>query len=166
MGALAALDRDRRGLSRRSGVGTFHPAALLSLACALLYAIYSIMTRILARTDSNATTLFYSNIVGAVALIPALPFIWTTPTDPLIITLMVMIGAVGGFGHYLLIAAHRLAPAAVLSPFIYTEIVWVSILGLLVFRDVPSRWTIAGATIVIGSGLYILHRERALLGKK
>ena len=150
----------------RPGVGTFHPAALLSLACALLYAIYSIMTRILARTDSNATTLFYSNIVGAVALIPALPFIWTTPTDPLIITLMVMIGAVGGFGHYLLIAAHRLAPAAVLSPFIYTEIVWVSILGLLVFRDVPSRWTIAGATIVIGSGLYILHRERALLGKK
>ena len=150
----------------RPGVGTFHPAALLSRASALLYAIYSIMTRILARTDSNATTLFYSNIVGAVALIPALPFIWTTPTDPLIITLMVMIGAVGGFGHYLLIAAHRLAPAAVLSPFIYTEIVWVSILGLLVFRDVPSRWTIAGATIVIGSGLYILHRERALLGKK
>ena len=150
----------------RPGVGTFHPAALFSLACALLYATYSIMTRILARTDSNATTLFYSNIVGALALIPALPFVWTTPTDPLIITLMVMIGAVGGFGHYLLIAAHRLAPAAVLSPFIYTEIVWVSILGLLVFRDVPSRWTIAGATIVIGSGLYILHRERALLGKK
>src|SRR5215470_9123580 len=56
----------------RPGVGTFHPAALFLLACALLYATYSIMTRILARTDSNATTLFYSNIVGAVALIPAL----------------------------------------------------------------------------------------------
>src|SRR6516225_7156230 len=150
----------------RPGVGTFHPAALLSLACALLYAIYSIMTRILARTDSNATTLFYSNIVGAVALIPALPFVWTTPTDPLIITLMVMIGAVGGFGHYLLIAAHRLAPAAVLSPFIYTEIVWVSILGLLVFRDLPSRWTLAGAAIVIGSGLYLFYRERAVRAKK
>jgi drug/metabolite transporter (DMT)-like permease len=143
----------------RPGVGSFHPAALLSLSAAVLYALYSITTRILARTDSNATTLFYSNIVGALALIPVLPFVWTTPSNPLLITLMVGTGIAGGFGHYLLIAAHRLAPAAVLSPFIYTEIVWVTILGFLVFGDLPTRWTITGAAIVITSGLYILHRE-------
>jgi drug/metabolite transporter (DMT)-like permease len=144
----------------RPGPGTFQPAALLSLAAALCYALFSVATRILARTDSNETTLFYSNIVGAVAMLPALPFVWTTPTDPLVIALMVSTGAIASFGHYLLIAAHRLAPAAVLSPFIYTEIVLVTILGFLVFGDVPSRWTITGAAIVIASGLYILHRER------
>jgi drug/metabolite transporter (DMT)-like permease len=149
----------------RPGAGTFQPAAFLSLGGALCYAVYAVTTRILARTDSNETTLFYSNMVGAVAMVPVVPFVWTTPTDPLIIMLLISLGAIASFGHYLLIAAHRLAPAAVLSPFIYTEIVLVTILGFLVFGDVPSRWTIAGAAIVIASGLYILHRERKARGE-
>jgi drug/metabolite transporter (DMT)-like permease len=144
----------------RPGTGNIHPAAALSLSAALCYALYAIATRILARTDSNQTTLFYSNVVGALALIPVLPFVWTTPHDPLIIGLMFVAGALGAFGHYLLIAAHRLAPAAVLSPFIYTEIVLVIILGFVVFGDLPNRWTLTGASIVIASGLYMLHRER------
>jgi drug/metabolite transporter (DMT)-like permease len=148
----------------RPGAASFHPAALLSLSAALCYALYSITTRILARTDSNETTLFYSNLVGALALLPVVPFVWTTPTDPLIIAFMVVTGAIGSFGHYLLIAAHRLAPAAVLSPFIYTEIVLVTALGFLVFGDVPNRFTLAGAAIVVGSGLYLLHRERKVRG--
>jgi drug/metabolite transporter (DMT)-like permease len=143
----------------RPGPGTFQPAALLSLSAAVCYALYSIITRILARTDSNATTLFYSNIVGALALLPVVPFVWTTPSDPLVIALMVASGVIGSCGHYLLIAAHRLAPAAVLSPFIYTEIVLVIVSGYLVFGDVPNRWTLTGAAIVVASGLYILHRE-------
>jgi drug/metabolite transporter (DMT)-like permease len=143
----------------RPGPGTFQPAALLSLSAAVCYALYSIITRILARTDSNATTLFYSNVVGALALLPVVPFVWTTPSEPLVIALMVAAGAIGSCGHYLLIAAHRLAPAAVLSPFIYTEIVLVIAAGYLVFGDVPNRWTITGAAIVVASGLYILHRE-------
>jgi drug/metabolite transporter (DMT)-like permease len=144
----------------RPGSGAFHPAALLSLAAALFYAIYSITTRILARTDSNQTTLFYSNVVGAVALMPVVPFVWTTPSDPLVIALMVVTGAMGSFGHYLLIAAHRLAPASVLSPFIYTEMILLIALGYLVFGDVPHRWTLVGSAIVVASGLYILHREQ------
>src|SRR2546421_4124994 len=148
----------------RPGAASFHPAALLSLSAALCYALYSISTRILARTDFNETTLFYSNLVGALALLPVVPFVWTTPTGPLIIALMVVSGAIGSFGHYLLIAAHRLAPAAVLSPFIYTELLLVTITGFLVFGDVPNRWTIAGAAIVVASGLYILHRERVTHG--
>jgi drug/metabolite transporter (DMT)-like permease len=148
----------------RPGAGSFHPAALLSIMAAMFYALYAITTRMLARTDSNETTLFYSNIVGAVVLLPVLPFVWTTPTDPLVIALMVGAGAIGSVGHYLLIAAHRLAPAAVLAPFIYTGIVSAIALGFLVFGNLPNRWTLAGAAIVIGSGLYILHRERAAKG--
>src|SRR5207244_8419955 len=85
----------------RPGAASFHAAALLSLSAALCYALYSITTRILARTDSNETTLFYSNIVGALALLPGVPLVWTTPSDPLVIALMVATGAVGSFGHYL-----------------------------------------------------------------
>src|SRR5437588_3876387 len=150
----------------RPGTGAFQPAALLSLSAALFYALYSIITRILARTDSNETTLFYSNIVGAMALMPVVPFVWSTPSDPLVIALMVATGAMGSFGHYLLIAAHRLAPAAVLSPFIYTEIVLVTATGFLVFGDAPNRFTLTGAAIVVASGLYMLHRERKLRGSK
>jgi drug/metabolite transporter (DMT)-like permease len=148
----------------RPGPGSFQPAALLSLGGAMCYALYALSTRILARTDSNETTLFYSNIVGAAAMLPVVPFFWTTPTDALIIALMVATGALGSFGHYLLIAAHRLAPAAVLSPFIYTEIPLMIVLGFLVFGDLPNRWTLTGAAIVVASGLYILHRERMVKG--
>lgn len=144
----------------RPAASSFHPAALLSLSAALCYALYSITTRMLARTDSNETTLFYSNLVGALALLPVVPFVWTPPSGPLVIALMVATGAIGSFGHYLLIAAHRLAPAAVLSPFIYSEIVLVTVLGFIVFGDVPNRFTLIGAAIVVTSGLYILHRER------
>jgi drug/metabolite transporter (DMT)-like permease len=148
----------------RPGPGSFQPAALLSLGGAMCYAVYALSTRILARTDSNETTLFYSNIVGAAAMLPVVPFFWTTPTDALIIALMVATGALGSFGHYLLIAAHRLAPAAVLSPFIYTEVPLMIVLGFLVFGDLPNRWTLTGAAIVVASGLYILHRERMVKG--
>ena len=148
----------------RPGPGSFQPAAFLSLGGAMCYALYALSTRILARTDSNETTLFYSNIVGAGAMLPVVPFFWTTPTDALIIALMVATGALGSFGHYLLIAAHRLAPAAVLSPFIYAEIPLMIVLGFLVFADLPNRWTLTGAAIVVASGLYILHRERMVKG--
>jgi drug/metabolite transporter (DMT)-like permease len=150
----------------RPGAASFHPAALLSLSAALCYALYSISTRVLARTDSNETTLFYSNLVGALALLPVVPLVWTTPSDPLVIALMAAAGAIGSFGHYLLIAAHRLAPAAVLAPFIYSEIVLVTALGFLVFGDVPNRFTLTGAGIVVASGLYLLHRERKVRSKR
>jgi drug/metabolite transporter (DMT)-like permease len=142
----------------------FEPAMLLSLFGAVCYALYAISTRILARTDSNETTLFYSNIVGAAAMLPVVPFFWTTPTEALVIALMVATGALGSFGHYLLIAAHRLAPAAVLSPFIYTEVPLMIVLGFLAFGDLPNAWTLTGAAIVVASGLYMLHRERMVKG--
>jgi drug/metabolite transporter (DMT)-like permease len=147
-------------LVTRPGLGGIHPAALLSLGGALCYAFYGIMTRALSRTDSNKTTLFYSNLIGALIMLPVLPFIWTAPDSSLLITLMVVMGALASLGHYLLISAHRLAPASVLSPFIYSQMVWMIALGYFVFGDVPNEWTLAGAVIVISSGLYLIHRER------
>ena len=88
-----------------------------------------------------------------------LPFVWAPPDSVLVGGLMVLIGALGGGGHYLLIRAHRLAPASTLAPFIYTQMIWTTTLGFLVFGDVPHRWTIVGGLIVISSGLYLLHRE-------
>jgi drug/metabolite transporter (DMT)-like permease len=147
-------------LVARAGAGGIHPAALLSVIGAGCYAIYSISTRILARTDSNETTNFYSNLVGAILVSVAVPFFWTPQSDPKVIILMCTMGMFSGMGHYLLIMGHRLAPAAVLAPFIYTEIVWMIALGYLVFGDVPNSWTLAGVAVVVASGLYLLYRER------
>ncbi len=147
-------------LVARPGFGGLHPAALLSFGSAICYALYVIATRVLARSDSSETTLFYSNLVGAVAMLPVIPFVWTTPDSAFVVALMVLIGALGSGGHYLLIRGHRLAPASTLAPFIYTQLVWTTTLGFLVFGNVPQRWTIVGGLIVVASGLYLLNRER------
>jgi drug/metabolite transporter (DMT)-like permease len=132
---------------------------LLSFAGAVCYAFYVIATRVLSRTDSSETTQFYTNVVGAVIMSAIVPFVWTRPDGTLTTGLMLLIGLLGGTGHYLLILAHRLAPASTLAPFIYTQMVWTTALGFIVFGDLPHRWTIVGGLIVVGSGLYLLHRE-------
>ena len=149
-------------LVTRPGTGGIHPAALLVVGAAICYALYSISTRVLARSDSDGTTNFYSNLVGAAAITVAVPFYWTSQNDAIVIALMCSMGLFSGFGHFLLIRAHRLAPAGVLAPFIYTEIVWMIALGLLIFGDIPNRWTLAGSAVVIASGLYLLYRERVM----
>jgi drug/metabolite transporter (DMT)-like permease len=143
----------------RPGFGIVHPAALLAFMAMLCYAAYFLTTRILARTDSNETTLFYSNLVGAVLMLPVVPFFWT-PLMARQWVLLVLAGGLASFGHYMLIVAHRHAPASLLSSFVYSQLVGVVILGYIVFGDVPDAYTLAGAAIVISSGLYILHRER------
>ena len=148
----------------RPGFGSIHPAALFSVAAAFTLAFYNVSTRLLARSDSSETTLFYSNFVGFIATSPMLPLVWTRPTGALDIILMVAVGAFGAIGHYLLIVAHRFTPASVLSPFMYTQLLWAGTLGYLMFHDIPNRWTLAGAGIVVGSGLYLLHRERVRSG--
>jgi drug/metabolite transporter (DMT)-like permease len=118
------------------------------------------MTRLLATSDSSQTTLVYSGAAGVVLLTPALPLFWTTPSSPGTWILFVALGVFGAVGHWLLILAHARAPAAILSPFIYTQIVWMLALGYLIFGDWPDAWTLVGAGIVIASGLYLLYRER------
>ncbi|HKD31806.1 MAG TPA: DMT family transporter [Xanthobacteraceae bacterium] len=143
----------------RPGFGIVHPAAILAVLATLAYAAYFLTTRVLSRTDSNETTLFYSNFVGAALMLPVAPFFWTWPALWQF-GLMILAGALASFGHYMLIVAHRRAPASLLSSFIYSQLVWVVALGYAVFGDVPDAYTLAGASIVIASGLYVFHRER------
>lgn len=148
----------------RPGLGGIQWAALLSVAAAVLYSCYSIATRFIARYDSSDTTLFYGNLVATTVTLPVLPFVWTTPSSILEVVLLFAVGAFGSIGHFLLIVAHRRAPASVLSPFMYSQLIWATMFGYLVFSDVPSVWTLLGAGIVVGSGLYLLYRERKVKG--
>jgi drug/metabolite transporter (DMT)-like permease len=147
-------------LITRPGFGGMHPAAFISLAATICYSFYAVITRIVSRVDSNQTSLFYSNFIGALVMLPVIPFVWTTPSNWIIALMLLCTGVLGSLGHFCLISGHRLAPASVLSPFIYTQLIWVVILGYFVFDHVPTGWTMAGAAMVIGSGLYLLYRER------
>ena len=99
-------------------------------------------------------------------MVPLLPFVWTAPRPSLDLVLMVAVGAFGSVGHYLLIVAHRRAPASVLSPFIYTQLVWAidpRLPGVCATCPPNGRWS--GGAIVVASGLYLLHRERKVTGR-
>src|SRR5512146_3194004 len=147
-------------LITRPGFGSMHPAALITLARTICYGFYAVITRIVSRVDSNQTSLFYANFIGALVMLPVIPFVWTMPDSWPIALMLLGTGVLGSTGHFLLISGHKLAPAAVLSPFVYTQLIWVVVLGYLVFGQVPNSWTVAGAAIVIASGLYLLYRER------
>jgi drug/metabolite transporter (DMT)-like permease len=151
-------------LVARPGMGGIHPVAVLSVFSVICYALYNISTRFLAGYDSTATTAFYTALVGFLAASAPLPAVWVTPTDPWVIGGMIAVGAFGGVGHLFLILAHRYAPAPILAPYTYTQIVWYSAAGFLAFGDIPNGHTLAGAAIVIASGLYLLNRERKVKG--
>lgn len=147
-------------LITRPGAGGIHWAAIYSFIGVGAYAAYSLMTRVLAAQDSSETTMFYSAIAGILVLTPIMPFKWQAQPDAMTWVMMGVVGFWGALGHWLLILAHRHASAAILAPFVYTQIVWMIGLGYFVFGDLPDRWTLAGAGIVTASGIYLLHRER------
>ncbi len=151
-------------LVTRPGFGGIHPAAIFSLISMICYALYNIMTRFLAGQDTTGTTAFYTALVGFLAASVPLPAVWVTPTEPLVIVGMIAVGAFGWIGHLFLIVAHRYAPAPVLAPYIYTQLIWYVAGGFLVFGDLPNGFTLAGAAIVTASGLYLLYRERKVKG--
>jgi drug/metabolite transporter (DMT)-like permease len=142
------------------GVGGMHWAAIYSVAAMTLYAFYALLTRQLTATDTSAGMLIISGIVACIATAPFGLSVWQVPPDVWSWILLFVTGAMGAGGHYLFIMAHRMAPAPVLAPFIYIQIVWMIALGFLVFGDVPTITTVLGAAIVVSSGLYILYRER------
>lgn len=84
------------------------------------------------------------------------------PASGLQWVLLLLLGCIGGFGHFLLIKAYQQATTSALAPYPYSQMVWMVALGYLVFSDLPDRWTLAGAMIIVASGLYILHREHRL----
>lgn len=149
-------------LITQPGFGTFHPAMLLALTSMLSGAVYNLVTRHLATRVNPGSLVISLAAVPSLLLIPALFVVWQTPSSPLIWGLLIFMGAAGGFGHFLVMTAHRFATAATLAPYGYIQLVWTIISGYLIFTDVPSIWTLVGASVVIASGLYLLHRERVV----
>lgn len=148
----------------RPGTQGFHPALLIALGNALLYALFNLMTRRLAAYDSPVATQFLSALGATLALTPFALAAWQTPATALEWGVACLMGLFGGLGHYGLALAYRYAPASVLAPFLYQQIVWMVLLGYLVFGDVPDAAVAVGAAIVIASGLYLLWRERKRAG--
>jgi drug/metabolite transporter (DMT)-like permease len=147
-------------LIMRPGTGGFHPAILLAIANAVLYALFNLLTRRLAATDRPEATQFVSALSAAVLLTPAGLAVWQAPASLTEWLLIGVLGLSGGIGHWLLAVAHRFAPASVLAPFLYQQILWMTLFGWWVFGDVPGLPVIAGTAVVIASGLYLIARER------
>jgi drug/metabolite transporter (DMT)-like permease len=143
----------------RPDIGFVHWAMLLSIAATFCYALYNIATRYMAPLDSAAVMQFYTPLGGLILFGPTVFFVWETPQSFAAWSILIACGLLGSVSHWFLILAHRLAPASLVAPFVYTEIVWIVALGALIFGDWPDAWTLAGATIVIASGLYLLYRE-------
>lgn len=148
-------------LITRPGFGGIHWAVIYSFGAVFCYACYTVLTRYLARHDPTLVTQVYSPLAGVVMLTPLGLWVWEWPADLWTWALMISTGVSGGFGHYLLILAYRRAPAPILAPFAYVGLISQSVIGYLIFSDVPSTWTLAGGAVIIGSGLYLLYREHA-----
>jgi len=144
----------------RPGTQGFHPALLLATLNAVLYALFNLLTRQLAAHDTPEATQFFSSLGATLAITPFALAAWQAPPGALQWLILCLMGIAGGLGHYLLALAHRYAPASVLGPFLYQQIVWMVLLGYLVFGDVPDAAVVLGAAIVIASGGYLLWRER------
>lgn len=147
----------------RPGLGVVQPGALLALLCAAIYAAYQVMTRIVGRTDSARTTMLWQIGAGTVMLSLVGPWFWTSPTGTEWL-LLLAIALLGLVGHWALVQALAQAPAVVLQPFSYAMLPWAAFTGWLVFGDLPDGWTVIGALIVVGGGLYAAYRERVRAG--
>ncbi len=144
----------------RPGSGMHDPAVLLLLSSALAYALYQIATRWVGSHDNAATGIVFAALLGSLAMTFVLPFAWVMPHTLFDAALFCLLGVFGGVGHYLIIRAFQLGPAAVMAPLGYVELVGTATLGYLVFDNFPDLWTWIGAGVIIASGIYIAFRER------
>jgi drug/metabolite transporter (DMT)-like permease len=140
------------------GPGLLHSGALFPLANALINACVTIAIRRMTLTEASTTLVFYQTLVTGVIALVLVPFFWVTP-DLVDLALFSATGLLSGIAQFWWMQGCRYVPAAVAAPFSYTSMIWSLALGYLVWSDVPSAAVLAGATIVIASGLYILYRE-------
>jgi drug/metabolite transporter (DMT)-like permease len=144
----------------RPGGDAFTVWALLPLGCAFFFASYQILTRKLAGHDDPITTLFYPGLVAVLVVPPVFPGAFTIPADAIHFAMIVAIGVLGAVGHFLLIRAHGLAPATLLAPFGYSQLLVVLTLGWLVFDQLPDGIALTGIVLIVGSGLGLIIASR------
>ncbi|HYF07649.1 MAG TPA: DMT family transporter [Acetobacteraceae bacterium] len=139
----------------------FHPALLLPLGTAAFFAVYQILTRKLAALDDPRTTILHTSLAATLVASALLPFSWRTP-EPAEWGLLLLLGLLGGAGHGLLVLAYARAPASLLAPLSYTQMIWAMLAGILVFADWPDLPGLAGmAVIALGGILVALPGRRA-----
>ena len=143
----------------RPGLGVFAVEAVVPLASALMFALYGLLTRFVARKDSAATSFFWTGTVGAVCMTCAGIWFWEPMSGPDWIW-MAALCVTGASGHYTLIRCYELAEASAVQPFAYLQLVFASAIGLTVFGETIRPNVAIGAALIVGAGLFTLWRER------
>ena len=138
---------------------SFSAGSLIALSGAFMFAVYQLLTRYVARVDHAMTSFFWTGVGGSVVMTLIGPFYWEpiAPADQLWMALLCVTGATG---HFLLIKTLEVAEAAVVQPFTYFQIVFVSAIGLTVFGEKVGLNVVVGALIIIAAGLFVTWRER------
>jgi drug/metabolite transporter (DMT)-like permease len=139
----------------RPGTELFHWASLFALASAAGYAVYQVLTRRIAGIDPPETSTIYSSVVGGFGMFLVLPFVWRTPESLRDILYFCSLGVIGAVGHYLVARALTNAPANIIAPFQYMQLIGSVAVGYFFFGDFPDALTWLGAAIIVASGLYI-----------
>jgi len=146
-------------IAMRPGTGAFQPEALYRVGSALFWATGQILTRRMTATERAESTMFWSAVTGLVGLTAVIPFHFVPPTHTQL-ALQVAQGVLSSLGQWFVILSLRFTPVSTLAPYSYTQLVWTTLAGFLVFNALPDKWTWLGAAIIVASGLYSLKRER------
>jgi len=139
----------------RPGVTVANPGIALGLCSATIFAFYQILTRRLAGVDKPATTIVHTGLWASLVISAVVPFFWIDPGWQGWAILLV-IGTLGGFGHFLLVLAYDRAPASLLAPLGYFQLVLALGYGMFVFGEVPDAAMLAGGAVIIGGGLLVV----------
>ncbi|MFU8881781.1 MAG: DMT family transporter [Rhodobacterales bacterium] len=140
------------------GAATFQPASLYVIGTAVLYALFMISARLLGPRESIWTMMFFVMLFPMLYATPFAMAVWV-PVAAADLPFFAAQAVFGALGITLIGQAFRLAPAAIVAPFDYTALIWASLLGWLIWGDTPGTWTLAGASVIVASGIYIVFRE-------
>ena len=146
----------------RPGFSSFDLGHVYALCATVSYGLYVIMTRHMSSRETAESMIFYSALAPVVLMAPVVPFTATVPPTAFHGLILVLLGFFGGLGHWFLIKAYRQASTTALAPYPYLQMIWMIGFGWLIFNQLPDGWTLAGAAIIVASGLYIVHREHRL----
>ena len=143
----------------RPGSDLWHFASIMPLLGAIFFALFQILTRLLSITENTYTTLFFTGLGGLIWSSIIVPFVWVSPSQTHII-IFLLTGVLGALAHLCMISAFDRTEASLLAPYNYTKLIWVAILGYLIFDDIPSHNMWIGAAVIVSAGFYIIYRER------
>ena len=141
------------------GYGIFSPYALVPLAGAILFALYGLLTRYAGQYDNSSTSFFWTGIVGCIAM-TAIGLNFWDPVSQADWSIMLILSASGMLGHFLLIKCYEVAEASTVQPFAYLQLIWASLIGVIIFGEKITTNVLLGACIIVGAGLFTLWRER------